>query len=79
MTVISIDGYQLKCESCGVLRVDVEFDLHKVYLWANQYGTKIRLFCHRCGAVHDVTIKPGLTPVIEKHSMKCSIRSEVGF
>lgn len=78
MTVIQIGDYKLKCEACGVLRIDVEFDLHMVYLWSNQYGTKIRLFCHRCGAVHDVTIKYGVKPVVERHSMSAAIfRSEV--
>lgn len=77
MTVIQIGDYKLKCEACGVLRVDVGFDLDKVYLWSNQHGTKIRLFCHRCGAVHDVTIRDGVEPVIKRHPMRCTIRSEV--
>lgn len=77
---IAIDGYTLKCEGCGKPRKEIEFDLQMVYLWANQFGSKIRLFCHRCGAVYDVTFKPGTEPVIQSHSMKCAIfktKSEV--
>lgn len=74
--IVGIDGYTLQCHSCGAVRLDVGFSLDMVYLWSNQHGTKIRLFCHRCGAVHDVTKFIGKEPVIERHSMNCVIFRE---
>jgi hypothetical protein len=42
-----------KCLDCGQV-VGMPFWLaHSVYLYANQYGYKKRVFCHRCGAVYD--------------------------
>lgn len=73
MTVIQIGSYRLKCEGCKVLRSDVGFSIDKVYLWSNQHGCKIRLFCHLCGDVHDVTIKSDNKITITKHAMKASI------
>lgn len=70
---VSIDGYTLKCENCKKDRLDIHFDLGMTYLWSNQHGCKIRLFCHRCGAVHDVTIKPGTEPVIQRQTWQCSV------
>ncbi len=71
--VIEIDGYKLKCEACGRPRTEITWDLGKTYLWSNQYGCKIRLFCHLCGAVHDVKIMPGKQPEIERQNWKCSV------
>lgn len=71
--VISIDGYELKCEACGVKRTEAKFDLGMTYIWSNQYATKTRLFCHRCGAVHDVKTQLGTEPVIERLQWQCSV------
>ena len=71
--VTSIDGYELKCEDCGIKRIDAGFDLDMTYLWSNQHGMKIRLFCHRCGAVHDVTISGRDGLKISRRTMNCAI------
>jgi hypothetical protein len=79
MTIVAIGNYELKCEECKVTRLEVGFDIDMVYLYANQYKTKIRQFCHRCGAVHDVTIKEGYQPIIEKRSMRASIFGDINY
>lgn len=73
MTIVAIGKYELECGECGAKRREVGFDIHFTYLYANQHKTKIRQFCHCCGAVYDVTIKGDELPVIEKHSMRASI------
>lgn len=83
MTITQIGGYELECHECGVSRIDVGFDLDMTYLWSNQYGTKLRLFCHRCGAVHDVLIRTsgyGYSLEIDRRSMRCAVfsQNEVG-
>jgi len=71
--VIAIDKYFLKCEACGLFRTKLEFNLGMTYLWSNQHGCKVRLFCHSCGAVHDVTIIPNKTPLVTRQNWQCSV------
>lgn len=63
-----------KCHECGENWQTARFDIQHVYIWANQHGKKMRFFCHRCGAVHDVTELRGELS-IEKHSMKAAVWS----
>lgn len=71
--IISMNGYALKCEGCGKRRTEIGFELGMTYLWSNQYGCEIRLFCHRCGAVHNVKIMPDKQPEIERQNWQCSV------
>ena len=72
--ITAIDGYELKCEECGRKRVDVGFDIQMMYMWANQYGACIRLWCWCCGATHDVTVKKNEEGYkAKKHTMRCSV------
>lgn len=72
--ITAINGYVLKCEECKVTRTDVEFDLQMTYLWANNHGTKIRIWCHRCGATHDIKLlKSATDAVIEKRNVRVAI------
>lgn len=77
VVITGFGDYRLQCHACGVMRIDVGFDLDMTYLWANQHATKMRLFCHRCGVVHDVTIRRDQPVDIVRHSMRCSIRREI--
>lgn len=58
---ISYDGIPCECADCGakVSENDADFTV----LWANQHGTGIRVFCHKCGHWTDwkITTKKGLT------------------
>lgn len=60
-----------KCHGCGETYKTAGFELQHIYMWSNQYGKKMRFFCHRCGEVHDVTELKGKL-IVEKHSMKCA-------
>jgi len=69
--ITAISGYVLKCEECKVIRSEVGFDLQMMYMWANGYGTAIRIACARCGSVHDVKmLKSETGPIITKRNFK---------
>lgn len=59
------------CHECGETWRTAGFDIQHVYIWSNQYGKEIRFFCHRCGAVHDVTELHGKLSV-KKHAMRAA-------
>lgn len=72
--ITAINGYVLKCEECKRKREHVEFDIQFTYLWANGYGTEIRIWCYCCGATHDVRLMKSETePVIKKHTMRAKV------
>jgi len=39
---------------CGGMRNEVGFAQGMTYMWANQHGKRIRVFCHICGGVTDL-------------------------
>ena len=65
-----------KCHACHETSMTIGFHLQSTYLWANQYGKKVRFFCHACGAVYDVT-QIGDSLRVVKHSMKCAKFSDI--
>ena len=51
--IISDGMIKIECANCGIDRTEAEFNLGMHYMWANQYGKCIRVFCHTCGGVTD--------------------------
>lgn len=43
------------CPNCNTPVGAPEWKARKTYLWANQWGDKIRIFCDVCGQWSDVT------------------------
>jgi hypothetical protein len=63
---ISYNGIPCECAHCGAKVSENNADF--AILWANQHGTGIRVFCHKCGHWTNwkITAKRGLTSEIYK-------------
>lgn len=50
--LVSYYGQEIKCSNCGA---HGSFEkVHTTYLWANQHGGKLRIFCHVCTQIEDI-------------------------
>jgi hypothetical protein len=74
--IISDGRINIVCRGCGRSRDDVGFDISMMYLWSNQYGKSIRMFCHCCGWVWTVTDIYSKELQVTEHTQKVSILNE---
>lgn len=51
-----VQSFRVHCLACDYGATVSDFRVGVTILWANQYGYKLRVFCHHCGAVHDIKI-----------------------
>lgn len=49
--LISDGNIEIRCPKCGANRKEYGFRLQIHYMWKNQNGCCIRIFCHVCGQV----------------------------
>lgn len=56
--IVELCGWSVRCLTCGADRREVGFRVGYAGMWANQYGACYRVFCHVCGAAHELHFRP---------------------
>jgi len=79
--IISDGAIKIRCKTCGAKRPEAGFKIQIHYMWKNQHGCCIRMFCHVCGQVTDVTEIYSQSPDKIKYEKRWTfdIRTEIPF